>query len=526
MDHNYEQMWPTNTAGKNYILWSMSPPYNIGAAPNPNGYDTYKLIGLDNGTTITRKIGAATTTITLNKNQSSSTYYTPSYLTSNPYVNNSTGIIELTSDKPFLVEHILGHAPCIKWISPIEQRVTSAILTPFIPVTGSSVIDTHRLHVLIPVGSIGNMVMKETRNGVTQNVALTFYTNTTNPNYVIAWKGYSATDDVLIELSNPSGLIAYMAGYGTAESYIFTAGAGAFNLQNYYTITTKTTPLNDTYYTETEEATHSFNPADNITLKRTIEKPFTQVTWLVDRASYTVTEKTNTSNTVTIPASALVSGNACGSHTIAMSVRYSGATADSVYTGTVWLNIPPAISATATSACSASPTTFTATVSSGSTTAMTYTWEIAGATYSTTTNPYSSVLTGTSTYSVHVKTANGCTAYTPPQTATVTSSAGATPTISISASTNNVCYGTVVNYSSTVTNQGTTPGYQWRIDGNPVIGATASTYSYTPDNGEIVTCVLTSDMPCASPNQVTSTGVTMTILPAVTPAVTITGAPD
>ena len=399
-DHNYEQMWTTNTAGKNYLLWSMSPINTTGGGPNPDGYDSYKLIALENSTTITRKIGVANTTITLNKNQSSTLYLTPSKVTDDPYVNNSTGVIEFASDKPFIVEHILGHAPCIKWIAPVEQRVTNAVLTPFVP-SGNSVIAYHRLHVMIPAGAVSNMVMKETRGGVTQNETLTFYTNTTNPNYIIAYKEYTASDNVLIELSNPAGCVAYMVGYGNAESYIYTAGAGAFNLQAYYTITTKTSPYNDVYYTETEEPTHTFEPTDNITLKRTIEKSFTQVQWLVNDIPYVVSENTNTSNTVTIPASVL--GSACGSHTISMSVRYSGASADSVYTGIVWLNIPPTVSATATSACLGSPTVFTATVSSGNTTAMTYTWDIDGSTYTTNSNTYNHVLAGTSTYSVSVK---------------------------------------------------------------------------------------------------------------------------
>jgi len=414
-DHNYEQMWPVNTAGKNYLLWSMSPVNST--TFNPEGYDSYKIVALENSTTVTKKVGAASTAIVLNKNQASPLTYTPGERTDNPYVNNSTGMVEFTSDKPFIVEHILGFAPCIKWIAPIEQRVTTAMLTPFVP-AGSSVIAFHRLHVMIPVGAVSNMVMKETRGGVTTNETLTFYTNTTNPNYVIAYKQYTANDNVLIELANPAGFIAYMVGYGQAESYIFTAGAGALNLQVYYTITTKTTPLNDVYYTETEAPTHTFVSSDNITLKRTIEKPFTQVRWLVNGASYTVTENTNTSNTVTIPASAL--GAVCGSHTISMSVRYSGATADSVYTGTIWLNNPPTVSvAVPSTVCVNSPTTFTATVSSGLVSPMTYIWDINGTTTTTATNTYIATLTTTTTYSVSVKNANGCTSpATAPQTIT------------------------------------------------------------------------------------------------------------
>jgi len=101
-----------------------------------------------------------------------------------------------------------------------------------------------------------------------------------------------------------------------------------------------------------------------------------------------------------------------------------------------------------------------------------------------------------------------------------------TPTISISASGNNICSGTSVTYTANITNGGTSPGYRWQVNGVPVGGATASTYSYQPANGDIVTCVLTSNASCPTSNPVTATPITMVVIPIVNPSVTISGVPD
>ena len=59
------------------------------------------------------------------------------------------------------------------------------------------------------------------------------------------------------------------------------------------------------------------------------------------------------------------------------------------------------------------------------------------------------------------------------------------PTIAITASpTGAVCAGTAVNFTTTITNGGSSPAYQWTVNGTPV--GTSSSYSYTPINGDVV----------------------------------------
>jgi len=186
------------------------------------------------------------------------------------------------------------------------------------------------------------------------------------------------------------------------------------------------------------------------------------------------------------------------------------------------INLP----ATPPSGCDGNPITFTATVSSGSTTyGMTYTWEIAGATYTSTSASYVHALPASSTYSVSVTNANACTSgFTAPQTVTVGSTV--VPTIVISANNDNFCAGNSVTLSAIVTNEGNAPSYRWRRNGNNIPLATAPTCTYIPVAGDVFTCVLTSNAACANPNPVTSNEVILTISPTETPVGTITATPN
>ena len=85
--------------------------------------------------------------------------------------------------------------------------------------------------------------------------------------------------------------------------------------------------------------------------------------------------------------------------------------------------------------------------------------------------------------------------------------------ISIAPSSNPVCAGTSVNFASAIANGGTTPAYQWKVNGTNVSGATNATYSYVPVIGNAITCVLTSNAICVTGNPATSVAVPMTVNP-------------
>ncbi|MFM7105154.1 MAG: hypothetical protein ACKOW8_06500, partial [Flavobacteriales bacterium] len=96
-------------------------------------------------------------------------------------------------------------------------------------------------------------------------------------------------------------------------------------------------------------------------------------------------------------------------------------------------------------------------------------------------------------------------------TAEVTSNV--TPTISVALTNGNNpgCAGSGWTFTATPNNQGTSPTYQWKVNGNNV-GTNSPIYSNSSlSNGDVVTCVLTSSSSCASPTTATSNSITMSI---------------
>jgi len=91
-----------------------------------------------------------------------------------------------------------------------------------------------------------------------------------------------------------------------------------------------------------------------------------------------------------------------------------------------------------------------------------------------------------------------------------------TATISISSSQSNLC--TVgVSFSSSITNGGASPGYQWKRNGVNIFGANSSTYASTSlVNGDVITCELTSTAACVSPTVAASNSITITLTGATT----------
>jgi hypothetical protein len=95
------------------------------------------------------------------------------------------------------------------------------------------------------------------------------------------------------------------------------------------------------------------------------------------------------------------------------------------------------------------------------------------------------------------------------------------PTVSIAASATTACSGTPVTFTATTTNGGTTPAYQWKINGVDA-GPNNDTFSVsTLSNNDTVQLVMTSSATCASPVNASSSKVKMTINPSLTPDVTV-----
>ena len=90
-------------------------------------------------------------------------------------------------------------------------------------------------------------------------------------------------------------------------------------------------------------------------------------------------------------------------------------------------------------------------------------------------------------------------------------------------SIDSVCVGTVVTYTATPVGGGVSPSYLWTVNGFPA-GTTGNTYTYTPADGDVVKCTMTSSIPCGLPAS-PSYSVHMTVQPWEFPAVGISSAP-
>ncbi|MDP1622987.1 MAG: PKD domain-containing protein, partial [Bacteroidales bacterium] len=96
----------------------------------------------------------------------------------------------------------------------------------------------------------------------------------------------------------------------------------------------------------------------------------------------------------------------------------------------------------------------------------------------------------------------------------VTVNVGDPVDVSIAASGNTVCAGTMVTFTATPVNPGANPFYQWKVNAVNVNNANNAVCSYTPANGDVVQCILTSsNTVCTSNNPATSNAITMVVNP-------------
>ncbi|MBI2257833.1 MAG: T9SS type A sorting domain-containing protein [Flavobacteriia bacterium] len=95
------------------------------------------------------------------------------------------------------------------------------------------------------------------------------------------------------------------------------------------------------------------------------------------------------------------------------------------------------------------------------------------------------------------------------------------PTVSITASQTTICVGDNVTFDASIQNGGSSPSYQWQVDGSNVGSNSASYSTTTLLDGQNVSCVLTSSDACANPSTATSNSITINTS-GVTPTIEIT----
>jgi predicted nucleic-acid-binding Zn-ribbon protein len=193
---------------------------------------------------------------------------------------------------------------------------------------------------------------------------------------------------------------------------------------------------------------------------------------------------------------------------------------------TVGATVTPTVTITAggTTICAGTSVTFTANATGGGTTPV-YQWKVNGnnagtnsATFTTTTLANNDIVTCVFTSSSACATSSSVTS----NAITITVNTAVTPTISIATGNNTVCAGTPVSFTATVTNAGSSPVYQWKVNGSNAGANQAGFTLASPANNDVVTCQVTSSAACATPATITSSAITLTVASAVSPTISIT----
>jgi|GEM_PF-1103115 len=223
-----------------------------------------------------------------------------------------------------------------------------------------------------------------------------------------------------------------------------------------------------------------------------------------------------------------------GSTSITIDYLRSGCTSITTSGNTASFTVNPNLPASAsiaaspaTTICSGTNVTFTATPTNGGTPI--YQWKLNGVNVGTGSATYSnSALANTDTITVVMTSTATCATGSPAtsNTVTMTVNPNLPSSVSIAASpVTTICSGTNVTFTATPTNGGT-PSYQWKLNGVNV-GSNSSTYSNnTLSNGNTVTVVMTSTATCATGSPATSNTVTMTVNPNLPASVSIAASPS
>lgn len=153
--------------------------------------------------------------------------------------------------------------------------------------------------------------------------------------------------------------------------------------------------------------------------------------------------------------------------------------------------------------CTGSQATYTAELDNGGTNP-TYEWHVNGGATVGTNSTYTYTPVAGDNITCIVNSNAGCVTNNPQTGAFIpTFTSSLQLSVSITASEDPVCQGTSVTYTAVPDNGGTTPTFEWHVNGGPVAG-TNSTYSYIPADGDVITCIVNSSENCVSNNPQTA----------------------
>ncbi|MFZ4521746.1 MAG: T9SS type A sorting domain-containing protein [Bacteroidales bacterium] len=228
-----------------------------------------------------------------------------------------------------------------------------------------------------------------------------------------------------------------------------------------------------------------------------------------DLATYTYTPANNDAVTCILTSNAVCpSGTPAVSNTVTMAVN-------------PLLPVSVTVAPSANSVCAGTSVTFTATPSNGGS-VPSFQWQVNGVNAGADLASYSFVPVNNDVVTCILTSNELCTTGNPATSNPVTMIVNPMMPVSVSIapSDNNICAGISVTFTATPTNGGTTPAYQWQVNGVNA-GTDLATYTYIPANADLVTCILTSNEGCPSGSPATSNAVTMIVNPLLPVSVTV-----
>lgn len=164
--------------------------------------------------------------------------------------------------------------------------------------------------------------------------------------------------------------------------------------------------------------------------------------------------------------------------------------------------------------CGGAPLSFIASAINGGATPV-YQWKVNGTNVGSNSSVYtSSTLTANDVVTCEVTTSNLCvstpTAVSSGITIAISPAVAPSASVAITSGTSGICESDTANASVTFTttplNAGSTPTYEWYLNGSPLLSETDSAYTHTYlMDGDAVFCKVTSSAACASPTSVNTT---------------------
>ncbi len=100
-------------------------------------------------------------------------------------------------------------------------------------------------------------------------------------------------------------------------------------------------------------------------------------------------------------------------------------------------------------------------------------------------------------------------------------------TIEITADLNPACEGDLISFTSTVTNEGDDPTYQWQANGVDITGSTDAFYSSNNlSDGDVITCIMMSSSNCSNTPTVVSDEIVVSLMSSLLSSVILEANPN